>query len=97
MIDGIRQALTQVDPGTRKAGKTGRADPSKASESFASIGFSAEAESVEINTPKAGLAGAPIDRARVDAIREAIRNNAYPVDFDKLAERMLQSVSGDSA
>jgi anti-sigma28 factor (negative regulator of flagellin synthesis) len=52
---------------------------------------------VEINTPKSGLGGAPIDRARVDAIREAIRNNAYPVDFDKLAERMLQSVSGESA
>jgi len=97
MIDGIRQALTQVDSGSRKAGKTGKADPSKASESFASIGFSAEAESVEINTPKSGLAGAPIDRARVDAIRHAIRNNAYPVDFEKLAERMIKSVAQETA
>jgi len=97
MIDSIRQALTQLDPGSRKAGKTSKVDPSKGSTSVASMGLAAEAESVEINTPKASLSGAPVDRARVDAIREAIRNNAYPVDFEKLAERMLQSASVESA
>jgi flagellar biosynthesis anti-sigma factor FlgM len=97
MIDGIRQALTQPDPASRKSGKVGKADPLKGSDPIASLGLSAEAESVEINTPKASLSGAPVDRARVDAIREAIRNNAYPVDFDKLAQRMLQSVSGEPA
>ena len=96
MIDGIRHAMTQIDPGSRKEGK---ADASKGSASIASLGLSSasELESVEINTPKASLAGAPIDRVRVDAIREAIRNNAYPVDFEKLAERMLQSVVQESA
>jgi len=96
MIDGIRHAMTQIDPGSRKAGKP---DASKGSASIASLGLSSasELESVEINTPKASLAGAPIDRVRVDAIREAIRNNAYPVDFEKLAERMLQSVVQESA
>jgi anti-sigma28 factor (negative regulator of flagellin synthesis) len=96
MIDGIRHALTQIDPGSRKAGK---ADVSKGSASIATLGFSpaSELESVEINTPKAGLSGAPVDRARVDAIREAIRNNAYPVDLEKLAERMVMSVAQEPA
>jgi anti-sigma28 factor (negative regulator of flagellin synthesis) len=96
MIDGIRHAMTQMDPGSRKAGK---ADVLKGSASISSLGFASalEPESVEINTPKAGLSGAPIDRARVDAIREAIRNNAYPVDFEKLAERMVRSVAGEPA
>jgi anti-sigma28 factor (negative regulator of flagellin synthesis) len=52
---------------------------------------------VEINTPTASLVGAPVDRAKVDAIREAIRNNAYPVDYQKLADRMIRSVSGELA
>jgi len=96
MIDGIRHAMTQIDPGSRKMGK---ADASKGSASISTMGFSSasELESVEINTPKAGLSGAPIDRARVDAIREAIRNNAYPVDFEKLAERMIRSVAQEPA
>lgn len=96
MIDGIRHTLTQMDPSSRKAG---RADPSKGSATVSALDLSsaAEAESVEINTPKASLSGAPIDRARVDAIREAIRNNAYPVDFEKLAERMIQSAAREPA
>lgn len=96
MIDGIRHAMTQIDPGSRK---TGKAESSKSSASISSLGFSSasELESVEINTPKAGLSGAPIDRAKVDAIRDAIRNNAYPVDFEKLAERMIRSVAQEPA
>jgi anti-sigma28 factor (negative regulator of flagellin synthesis) len=33
----------------------------------------------------------------VDAIRAAIRNNAYPVDFDMLAKRMVESMAGEQA
>lgn len=94
MIDGIRSTLTQMDPGSRKAGK---ADSSRGPASVSALELSSTAESVEINTPTASLAGAPVDRAKVDAVREAIRNNAYPVDFQKLADRMIRSVSGEPA
>jgi len=83
-----------MDPGSRKSG---RVDSSRGSASISSLDLSSAAESVEINTPKASLAGAPVDRAKVDAIRDAIRNNAYPVDFEKLAERMIRSVAGEPA
>jgi len=33
----------------------------------------------------------PIDKARIQAIRFAIQNNDYPVDFDKLAGKMIES------
>jgi anti-sigma28 factor (negative regulator of flagellin synthesis) len=33
----------------------------------------------------------------VEAIRSAIRNNAYPVDFDLLAKRMVESMAGEKA
>jgi flagellar biosynthesis anti-sigma factor FlgM len=96
MIDGIRQNLTLIESGSRKSSK---ADPSKSSSSVESSALSASssAESVEISAPAGTLGGAPIDRAKVDAIRAAIRNNAYPVDFDMLSKRMVESMSGEKA
>ncbi len=96
MIDGIRQNLTLIEPGSRKSSK---ADASKTASSVESSALSASssAESVEISAPAGTLGGAPIDRAKVDAIRSAIRNNAYPVDFDVLAKRMVESMSGEQA
>ena len=96
MIDGIRQNLNLIESGSRKSSK---ADASKSSISVESAALSASmgAESVEISAPAGSLGGAPIDRARVDAIRAAIRNNAYPVDFDVLAKRMVESMSGEQA
>ena len=96
MIDGIRQNLNLIEPGSRKSSK---ADASKSSASVESSALSAStsAESVEISASVGSLGGAPIDRARVDAIRAAILNNAYPVDFDMLAKRMVDSLIGEQA
>ena len=33
--------------------------------------------------------GAPVDSAKVEAIRTAISDGRYPVDADRIAERML--------
>jgi flagellar biosynthesis anti-sigma factor FlgM len=96
MIDGIRQNLNLIEPGSRKSSK---ADASKSSASVeaSGLGGASSAESVEISASVGSLGGAPIDRARVDAIRAAIRNNAYPVDFDVLAKRMVESLVGEKA
>jgi flagellar biosynthesis anti-sigma factor FlgM len=95
MIDGIRQNLTMIDQGSRKSSK---ADSAKSPVSAEASGSSTAtgADSVEISASTGALGGAPIDRARVDAIRNAIRNNAYPVDVDMLAKSMIQSMSGGS-
>jgi flagellar biosynthesis anti-sigma factor FlgM len=96
MIDGIRQNLTLIEPGSRKSSK---ADASKSSSSVehSTLSAASSAESVEISAPAGSLGGAPIDRAKVEAIRSAIRNNAYPVDFDLLAKRMVESMAGEKA
>lgn len=43
------------------------------------------------STPAARMAaeGAPVDMDRVAAIREAIASGKYPVDADRIAERMI--------
>jgi len=44
-----------------------------------------------VSTPAARMAaqGAPIDMARIERIKQAIASGNYPVDPDKIAEKML--------
>ncbi len=88
MIDGIRQNLTHLEPGSRKGAKTEAASTSSSLSS--SIGGGAEV--VEISSLGTGSQSAPLDRAKIDAIRAAIRNNSYPLDLEKLASRMVDSM-----
>ena len=34
----------------------------------------------------------PVDMEAVQQIKEAIRNNEYPVDYDKVAEKLMENV-----
>lgn len=44
-----------------------------------------------VATPAARMAsqGAPIDSARIERVKQAIASGKYPVDPDKIAEKML--------
>lgn len=87
MIDGIRQNLTYLEPGARKGAKAESSTLApRPGATVAPMG--AVGAFVDVTSASSGGA-APLDRTRIDAIREAIRNNAYPVDFDQLAERMI--------
>lgn len=85
MIDGIG-----------KTGSAGRIDLARASlERSAATGKTGDALSQDAvaapSTPAAEMAasGAPVDAAKVAAIRAAIAEGRYPVDPEKIAERML--------
>ena len=95
MIDGIRQNLTYMDPSARK-GKAEAGSTSAPRAPSVSLTSSQGAELVEISSLSFGGASsaAPIDKSRLTAIRDAIRSNGYPIDFDKLAERMMESDLG---
>lgn len=95
MIDGIRQNLTYMDPSARK-GKAEAGGTSAPRAPSVSLTSSQGAELVEISSSGFGdtSSGAPVDTSRITAIRDAIRRNGYPVDFEKLAERMIESDLG---
>lgn len=90
MIDGIRQNMTPLELNGRKGVKSETASaislqgPGDASPAV-------QSEVVDLTAAKTGAGSAPLDRSRIEAIRSAIRDNAYPVDFDRLAERMIDS------
>jgi flagellar biosynthesis anti-sigma factor FlgM len=93
MIDGIRQNLTYLDPSSRKGAKAENASGAAAKPATLSIGPGAELVEISASASQA-LSGAPIDKSRIEAIRDAIRRNAYPLDFEKLAERMIETDIG---
>ena len=96
MIDGIRQNLTMIDQSARKSSKP-EALVGSASAETSVLSSGAGAELVEISTSMGQQASsAPIDRSKVEAIRTAIRNNSYPVDFDELSKRMVETMMGPS-
>lgn len=97
MIDGIRQQLTYLDPSNRKAkAETGTAASSRAP-SVALASSAQGAELVEISASMSSAASsAPIEKSRVEAIRDAIRRKEYPINFEKLAERMIETDLGFS-
>jgi flagellar biosynthesis anti-sigma factor FlgM len=91
MIDGLRAKLTQVDVASQKSAKAAAAG-SSAGSAPASESLFSEAATVEVTAARYSghKVDAPIDRAKVDRIRDAIRNNSYPIDFQKLADRMIE-------
>lgn len=94
MIDGIRQNLSYLEPGARKGAKAEGAKAASSSSASSSLSGAVGAEIVEISASGQAAGGAPLDRAKIDAIRTAIRNNAYPIDYDKLADSMIEQLTG---
>jgi negative regulator of flagellin synthesis FlgM len=84
MIKSIGQAVTSaVELGKLREGSKARA--ASPAGSAVSGGSSASA------TPAAQMAaqGAPVDMERVEAIKAAIASGNYPVDAERIAERMI--------
>lgn len=85
MVDSIGQARASAlnSIKLREAGK---------SQGAASAGLDGGAsEASETQSPAARMAaeGAPVDAARIAEIKAAIANGDYPVDPEKIAEKML--------
>jgi negative regulator of flagellin synthesis FlgM len=70
----------------REAAQTRTSAPS-ATTSQASASIAAET----VATPASRMAaqGAPVDSARIERVKQAIASGKYPVDPDKIAEKML--------
>ncbi len=84
MIDGVSSKLSYMKPTLKK--------PEKLDVATSSAPAGEQAKVELASTSSAGSSNAaPIDRAKIAAIRNAIRNNAYPIDFQKLADRMIEA------
>ncbi len=96
MIDRLVNQKPTIDVGSRKAPASTSSSSSASSSSSVQSASAAQVspDIVEISAGATPSAQPPIDRAKIESIRNAIRNNSYPVDYEKLADRMIESLPG---
>jgi len=88
MIDGIGPKLRLIETAPRKSTSA----EANAMEMGVANSSDSKKNVVSLNSTLIALeAKPPIDKDRIQAIRFAIQNNDYPVDFDKLASKMIES------
>lgn len=84
MVDSIGQARASA-LNSIKLRESAKSQPA------ASVGPDGASETGEAQSPAARMAaeGAPVDAARIAEIKAAIANGDYPVDPEKIAEKMI--------
>ena len=91
MVESIKNIISRMEP--RKANSNHTA-PETANKSAAtkSSTDSVQLKSAEnMSAIKEMAASAPIDRANVDRIKDAIKRGEYPIDIDRISDALLEA------
>ena len=91
MVESIKNTISRVEP--RKANNN-LAVPQTANKSAAaaSSNDSVELKSAEnMSAIKEMAASAPVDRANVNRIKDAIKRGEYPIDIDRISDALLEA------
>ena len=91
MVEVIKNSLSRMEP--RKA-STENALPQPVGNSATSVSpkDSVELKSAEnMSAIREMAASAPIDKAKVNRIKEAIQRGEYPIDVDRISDALLEA------
>ena len=91
MVESIKNTMSRMEPS--KANNT-HAAPQTANKSAVTTSSidSVELKSAEnMSVIKEMAASAPIDRANVDRIKDAIKRGEYPIDIDRISDALLEA------
>ena len=91
MVESIKNTISRME--TRKANNN-HAAPQTANKSAmtASSIDSVELKSAEnMSAIKEMAASAPVDRANVDRIKDAIKRGEYPIDINRISDALLDA------
>ncbi len=91
MVESIKNTISRMEP--RKA-NTNHVAPQTENKSATS---SSSTDSVKLKSAenmsaiREMAASAPIDRANVDRIKNAIKHGEYPIDIDRISDALLEA------
>ena len=91
MVESINNTISRMEP--RKANNNHSA-PQTVNKSAATTSAidSVELKSAEnMSAIKEMAASAPIDRANVDRIKDAIARGEYPIDIDRISDALIEA------
>ena len=91
MVESIKNTISRLEP--RKASNNHAASKTaNKSATTTSSTDSVELKSAEnMSAVKKLAASAPIDRANVDRIKDAIKRGDYPIDIDRISDALLEA------
>ena len=91
MVESIKNTISRMEP---SKANNNHAVPQTATKSAAaaSSNDSVELKSAEnMSAIKEMAASAPIDRANVNRIKDAIKRGEYPIDIDRISDSLLEA------
>lgn len=94
MIDPVGNTTVLVDPALRKAAKVDTKSSAAATVTVADASASLKSEEPPVQVTIArgnGLSEPPFDYAKVLALKQQIANGEYKVDYNKLAQSMIDA------
>ena len=91
MVESIKNLTSRMEPNKANNNHTASQTSNKSATTTSS------ADSVELKSAdnmsaiKQMAASAPIDRANVDRIKDAIKRGEYPIDIDRISDALLEA------
>ena len=91
MVESIKNTISRMEP--RKANNNHAvSQTANKSAAAASSSDSVELKSAEnMSAIKEMAASAPVDRANVNRIKDAIKRGEYPIDIDRISDALLEA------
>ena len=91
MVESIKNIISRMEP-RKSNGNHAAPQTSNKSAVIKSSTDSVQLKSSEnMSAIREMAASAPIDRANVDRIKEAIKRGEYPIDIDRISDALLEA------
>ena len=91
MVESIKNTISRVEPRKTNNNHTVSQTANKSADTAKSTD-SVELKSAEnMSAIKEMAASAPIDRANVDRIKDAIKRGEYPIDINRISDALLDA------
>ena len=91
MVESIKNTISRMEPRNANSSHVASQTANK-SAATASSSDRVELKSAEnMAAIKEMAASAPIDRANVDRIKDAIKRGEYPIDIDRISDALIEA------
>ena len=91
MVESIKNTISRMEPRKASNNHAAQQTENKSATSLSSTGSVKLKSAENMSAIKEMAASAPIDRANVDRIKNAIKRGEYPIDIDRISDALLEA------
>jgi len=91
MVESIKNTISRMEPRKSNNNNAAPQTENKSATSLSSTDSVKLKSAENMSAIKEMAASAPIDRANVDRIKNAIKRGEYPIDIDRISDALLEA------